>query len=193
MTRRGITILELLTCLGIMALVAALSYPVFSNAKESANITSSLSTMRQKFVAVSLYREDWYERDGTVEEMGFPYAYSPTSLDGALGGLSRVFSPCSRWSYVTPEGISRPNAHQFGPTYSLKWASLYHKHGHKTPMFIDYHCDFSNSSSEVIGEATTRFFSNSPHRGLAVRMDGSAARVVRHGDVSDIAFYIHDK
>ncbi len=68
-TRAGFTLIELLAVVGIIAVLAALLFPVFSRVRESARRASCISNLRQIHHAVSLYIQDY---DGV-----YPYAINP--------------------------------------------------------------------------------------------------------------------
>lgn len=55
---KGFTIVELLVCVGIFVVVAAILVPVFARAKESALITESVLKQRQFHQAFMLYQAD---------------------------------------------------------------------------------------------------------------------------------------
>ncbi|CAN5712009.1 hypothetical protein BH11ARM2_BH11ARM2_19110 [soil metagenome] len=71
-TRRAFTLIELLVVITIIAILAALLFPVFSQAKQSANQTSTMSNIRQLGIAASLYESD---EDDTL----------PGATDGGMG------------------------------------------------------------------------------------------------------------
>jgi prepilin-type N-terminal cleavage/methylation domain-containing protein len=56
--RRGFTLIELLVVVAILAILAALLFPVFSRAKASARQTNCLSNLSQVGRAISLYMAD---------------------------------------------------------------------------------------------------------------------------------------
>jgi prepilin-type N-terminal cleavage/methylation domain-containing protein/prepilin-type processing-associated H-X9-DG protein len=58
---RGFTLIELLVVLAIVAVIAALLFPVFAQAREKARQTACLSHMRQVAMALYLYTEDYDE------------------------------------------------------------------------------------------------------------------------------------
>jgi prepilin-type N-terminal cleavage/methylation domain-containing protein/prepilin-type processing-associated H-X9-DG protein len=57
--RRGFTLIELLVVIGIIAVLAAILFPVFSRAQESARITMCQSNLRQIGLALKGYLEDY--------------------------------------------------------------------------------------------------------------------------------------
>lgn len=52
------SLVEVLTCVAILAVVAALSFPVFSIAKRRSQMTVSRSDLRQIWMALEMYRSD---------------------------------------------------------------------------------------------------------------------------------------
>ncbi len=60
--RRGFTLIELLVVISLIAILAAILFPVFSQVRESARRTSCASNLHQIGVAVTLYAQDSDER-----------------------------------------------------------------------------------------------------------------------------------
>lgn len=56
--RRGLSLIEILAVLGIIAVLAALLYPVLAQSRESARRSACLSNLRQLGSAFSLYLQD---------------------------------------------------------------------------------------------------------------------------------------
>jgi prepilin-type N-terminal cleavage/methylation domain-containing protein len=60
-TRRAFTLIELLTVIAIIAVLAALLMPVFSRAREAARQTTCMSNMKRIHMAVTQYNNDYGE------------------------------------------------------------------------------------------------------------------------------------
>ncbi len=74
---RAFTIVELLACIVIISVVAAISFPVVASAKRSALERQSCSDLRQIAISALLYREDWKKTEyGDMADMGLPEDYS---------------------------------------------------------------------------------------------------------------------
>ncbi|MEM2592167.1 MAG: DUF1559 domain-containing protein [Thermofilaceae archaeon] len=86
MQTRAFTLIELLTTIAIILLVAALLFPVVSQARETGRKTSCLAHTRQIGIAVQMYLSDYNE---TFPMNRFPDAQHPLSREwGALHGSS---------------------------------------------------------------------------------------------------------
>lgn len=57
----GFTLIELLVVIAVIAILAAILFPAFARARESARQTSCMSNLRQAGIAFGLYMEDWEE------------------------------------------------------------------------------------------------------------------------------------
>jgi prepilin-type N-terminal cleavage/methylation domain-containing protein len=74
MKRRAFSLIEVLICIAIIAIVAAIAFPVFARAKQSAKESKTISNLHQLGVLVSLYREDYGggANTGSPADMALP-------------------------------------------------------------------------------------------------------------------------
>lgn len=66
--QRGFTLIELLVVIAIISILAAILFPVFSQARESARRASCLSNVKQIGMGAMMYAQDY---DDTLPEAGF--------------------------------------------------------------------------------------------------------------------------
>jgi prepilin-type N-terminal cleavage/methylation domain-containing protein len=59
--RAGFTLIELLVVIAVIAIVAAILFPVFAQARESARQTTCVSNLKQLGTSVLMYLQDWDE------------------------------------------------------------------------------------------------------------------------------------
>lgn len=57
--RRGFTLIELLVVIAIIGILAAMLFPVFARARESARKIQCLSNVKNIAIAVNMYLTDW--------------------------------------------------------------------------------------------------------------------------------------
>ena len=60
MRRKGFTLVELLIALMIISILAAMLFPVFARARESARKITCLSSVAQLGTALQMYAVDWH-------------------------------------------------------------------------------------------------------------------------------------
>ena len=76
--RRAFTLIELLVVIAVIALLAAILFPVFARARENARRTSCLSNLKQIGLAVMQYVQDYDEK--------YPSGELTPFLGGYIGG-----------------------------------------------------------------------------------------------------------
>jgi prepilin-type N-terminal cleavage/methylation domain-containing protein len=72
--RSGFTLIELLIVIAIIALLAAILFPVFARARENARRISCVSNLKQMGLGVQMYVQDY---DGAYPMMSSPSATTP--------------------------------------------------------------------------------------------------------------------
>jgi len=71
---RGFTLIELLVAIAVIAILAAILFPVFARARENARRSSCTSNLKQQGLAIMQYAQDYDE------------LMVPAWLDGTTGG-----------------------------------------------------------------------------------------------------------
>lgn len=82
---KGFTLIELLVVISIIAILAAILFPVFAKARAKANSTVCLSNLKQVVLADLMYAEDWdghFAPAGTIDSTRW-YSY-PAQLEGYI-------------------------------------------------------------------------------------------------------------
>ena len=87
MARKGFTLVELLVVMGIVAVLAALLFPVLTTALGKAKQTQCMSNLRQLGLALHMYVMDW---DDT-----FPYDLKPRAPAGL--GAAPAYDGTNKW------------------------------------------------------------------------------------------------
>jgi prepilin-type N-terminal cleavage/methylation domain-containing protein len=83
--KRGLTLIELLLVIGIIAVLAGIIWVAFAPVKERAKRVSCISNLKQIGLAYQMYREDW---EGLDPEEGVRRQYWELGLpNGCLGTL----------------------------------------------------------------------------------------------------------
>lgn len=145
--RRGFTLIELVVVIGIIVLIAAIIFPVISNARKRALYTIDISNLRQIGLAIRMYQQD--------------YGGFPTLSDSALAvfecayellpytGSSKVFDcpmdqrfswpssrpPCTQCIYSSYGLEYLPSP--LDPTDSIEDWPVYLQHPSDYPLAVD--------------------------------------------------------
>jgi prepilin-type N-terminal cleavage/methylation domain-containing protein/prepilin-type processing-associated H-X9-DG protein len=125
--RRGFTLIELLVVIAVIAILAAILFPVFAQAREKARGARCLANMRQIGMAANMYLDDWdgrlYFHHAGLEEITWasrllPYTRNPQIYlcpsDPATAVVDRVTGEVHRPSYL----INAYFTHNFPPSSS---------------------------------------------------------------------------
>lgn len=88
---RAFTLIELLVVIAIIGILAAILFPVFAQARESARKTACLSNCKQMGLAARMYMEDfdgalYHHHEGFVLDDGTQVDTLPSSVAGCTGG-----------------------------------------------------------------------------------------------------------
>ena len=182
--RRGFTLVELLTCISIILIIAGLSFPAFSTIKRFAKVRSASSNLHQLYVAASLYRTDngGDAIYGDATQMGLPTLAGPTPTP--FGVFMNSYKPL----WKSPCGLN-PDWYQpeswepsTGPLINIiyrpadektygAYAQVYRQN---SLLFFDLNCDDPDSP---IGNKYL------DHRGIAVTVEGQLINQYKPGSM----------
>lgn len=180
--RRAFSLLEVLTCIAIIVVVAAISFPAFSAAKAYAKRSSASSNLWQLYLAAALYRTDQGGDGvyGDVSQMGLPIheGHFPTPYDQFLKPLKQLWkSPCglntgwyqrNSWEPATGplvDVIYRASDDRTFATYAATYRE-------NTLLFYDLNCDDPDTP---VGNQYL------DHRGLGVLVEGQLVNHYKPG------------
>jgi len=116
--RRGFTLIELLIVIAIIAILAAILFPVFAQAREKARAASCLSNTKQISLAFAMYNQDYDEGFmATVSERQAPPSVPDTADAKAPYSYRMLLQP-----YIKSQQIFRcPSAVVWSPLGPGNW------------------------------------------------------------------------
>jgi prepilin-type N-terminal cleavage/methylation domain-containing protein len=105
----GFTLVEIMVCLAIISLVAAISVSAYGNARWSARQTTCVSNMRQIHVAMSLYRQDYDGSDSGTDfpSLGLPEDSNRIWKSGYINQFPRSSLFCPNETIDNPEDLKK--------------------------------------------------------------------------------------
>jgi prepilin-type N-terminal cleavage/methylation domain-containing protein/prepilin-type processing-associated H-X9-DG protein len=171
--RRGFTLIELLIVIAIIAILAAILFPVFAKAREKARQSSCLSNTKQIGLAVMQYAQDYDE------------CLPRTYFMPAAGNQS--------WAMVVSP-YCKSNQIFDCPSGTYKWDGLWNE-----SLSYGYSCNIGENTSRSLGTiakpAETVLVGDGDN--FRIRADGSFAALTpatgrlvlaRHNEMANIAF-----
>jgi len=105
---RGFTLIELLVVIAIIAILTAILFPVFAQAREKARAISCLSNCKQIGLAIYMYAQDYDESlvPGRVRITGFQYNAFDTLLNPYIKGDKVWSCPSATDTTRGPRSVS---------------------------------------------------------------------------------------
>jgi type IV pilus assembly protein PilA len=120
--RRGFSLVELLVVVAMILIIATIALANFVRARDSANETSTVSSLRTLYSAESQYAANYNSFSSDLNSLGPPPADAPPSatsadlvdqvLSGGVSGLPAQFAKAGYSFVYTPLG-SGPGVQQF--------------------------------------------------------------------------------
>ncbi len=179
---KGYTVMELLTVIAIIAIVAAISFPVWASSRKKSGERVTENFLHQTWVALELYRQDSDPSSltlGTSSQIGLP------NIDGFYSLLKR--SNLKWWPHAGSRGAYGPNYYPFDPSDFVvpdhevfytrqltEWLAYSRKNQEQAVLVGDF-----NHSADCGKGGDPRCF----YIGFGVRLSGSLCRRSRTGNV----------
>lgn len=138
------TLIELLSCIVLMAVLSSLIYPVLGQAKMSAKTAVAKTSLRNLYIATTIYRSDYEGIEfGDPASMGLPSSDSqgrnPALMDiltKTVGSNQDSHSPCGRH----PQPINYTSL-AYMPNVVDDWRQWVKKLENMTILFADPNCN----------------------------------------------------
>jgi prepilin-type N-terminal cleavage/methylation domain-containing protein len=196
---RGFTLIEVVVCIAIVAIVAALTFPAFQSARLAAKQTDVKGQLRQLHTAVTLYRTDYdgFGKYGQGIEIGLP----PTASIGRKDYRHVALRPygateqlwigrCEFHRSILGKDFHRTTG---GGTHWIRWndrdaeskrPTVWEEdvivYRENSALIINVHCNRPATDVRNLYEIKT---------GIAVLLSGSVVQRSRRGEVNSSGFY----
>jgi|CXWL01.1.fsa_nt_gi prepilin-type N-terminal cleavage/methylation domain-containing protein len=104
MKRNGFTLIEIISCLAIVLVLAAITYPVIVSSRQSGLKTQTISNLRQLYIALELYRQEYDGAAiGDLNQLGLPPVdYYASNIAATLKPPLAGRYPGVGWYYLMP-------------------------------------------------------------------------------------------
>ncbi len=170
----GFTLLEMIYCITIIAILAAILYPAFRSAKHSAQIQASLSNLHHMHVALMLYQGNQGNPGhyGSLASMGLPSDAIQATAAVIPSGLEK--SPCGNIPEWSHSDVAPQVQYEYFIVTSAgaKPEQDLVKYQENTVMFTDMNC-----ADRGVNLMSSYF----KHRGLGVQLSGALLNLNRSG------------
>ncbi len=104
MTGSGFTLIELLVVIALIAILAAVLFPVFAHAREKGRQATCLSNLKQIRLATQQYAQDWDETLPRADEVRrFGETGAPASYLGSIVPYVRSYA-----LFACPSSVETP-------------------------------------------------------------------------------------
>lgn len=190
---RAFTLIELLVVIAIISILAAILFPVFARARESARRASCLSNLKQIGLGIMQYTQDYDER--------YPLAYYPTADYDTARSNPVATPPAQAQTISGTPGMTFTicDPHSCSGAYKghwLTWMDLIHPYVKSTQIYIDPSAEdttkpsynYSNALSNVFGASANydRFGPGFPGGPLSLAAVTRPSEVVMVVDMNDL-------
>lgn len=181
---KGFTFIEVLVCVGIIALVSALLSPVYVRTKGEAKVTSSIQRLRQMHLATKMYQEN-HGGDGNYNSLADANLPPPLVVVKSRLGFSPDFwvSPCDSrpLSSFNRPGSELGYSYSYFPNESGAFSEDLRTYQENTLLLSDFTCD---ERTRTNGYYTSK-------RALGVFLSGQLANYTRPGNPAQMKWWIN--
>jgi prepilin-type N-terminal cleavage/methylation domain-containing protein len=200
--RVGFTLIELLVVIAVIAILAAILFPVFSQAREKARQTQCLSNMRNVGLGLMQYVQDYDETYPFLASCAAPHAPFRANITTPQGQVHPYVRNVHVW--VCPSGISpypplrrvlNPNApfaylccDLWGWAFPLDFLGIQITIGSNEALMLNLACDWSRKPfkvAQIPAPAETDAFVDSPINTACGGTRGIWSNVCRAGCAPD--------
>lgn len=184
--RAAFTLVEVIVVMAILALLAAMLFPVFVSANRAAKRSGSIQNLRQLHYAFTIYRDEW-EGSSSLGGLGLPPLWPGGIGEKSLPHAKDLwFTPCDKNEDGGTHTLYGPGKVKLksGPTisglYSLapelpiwdQWLDYHAVWGDASVYLMDLHC---NDPGTVLGSPLY------PYRVNVLRLNGQAETIWKTG------------
>lgn len=163
------SLIELIVCIAIVLVIAALAFPVFTSSKMAAYQATTRSNLRQLYIALELYRQGNDGADvGSLYALGLPpVSYYGQVIAKDLNPPLAGRYPGLGWYYMMP-----PEPGVVDRDIAQRWLSYNAKCEARSILLVDVNF----SEHPPIGGSPLL-----PRVGIGVRLDGGLSRLSKPG------------